>query len=584
MEYDLVIRNGRIVDGTGAAAFTGDVAVQGGRIAAVGRVTGRGRREIDAAGRLVTPGWVDVHTHLDGQATWDPLLMPASNHGVTTVVMGNCGVGFAPCQPTSEAHDALIAVMEDVEDIPGTALHEGISWTWESFPQYLDTLERLPHAIDVAAQVAHCAVRTYVMGERGARNEPATPEDIARMAAIVREGLEAGAIGFSTSRTQLHRTRDGEVMPGTYADEAELLGIGKVLGETGKGVYQLVSDWDEWEKEMDWMKRLSISTGRPVGFVLFYRANEEWERVQRQLEYVRQANAEGAQLVPHVGARPVTILMAFDGTAHPFMFHQAFQPLAGLPAAQRLAQLRDPAVRAAILAETPPALGHPIADRLAVEFDNMYPLEDDPSYEPRAEDSIAAEAARRGVAPAALAYDRLLENDGKRMFYFPVYGYQTHDLSRQLSMLQDPNAILSLSDAGAHCGVLCDASMPTFMLSYFVRDRERGERLALERAVHLQTQKTARSVGLLDRGALKPGLKADINIIDFDTLRLHTPEVVYDLPAGGRRVFQTAEGYVATIVSGEPVYENGTPTGAMPGRLVRGSQPEPVSYVGQASA
>ena len=575
MEYDLVIRNGRIVDGTGAAAFTGDVAVQGGRIACVGRVAARGRREIDAAGKLVTPGWVDVHTHLDGQATWDSLLMPASNHGVTTVVMGNCGVGFAPCQPTAEAHDALIAVMEDVEDIPGTALHEGISWSWESFPQYLDTLERMPHAIDVAAQVAHCAVRTYVMGERGARNEPATADDIARMAAIVREGLEAGAIGFSTSRTQLHRTRDGEVMPGTYADEAELLGIGKVLGETGKGVYQLVSDWDEWEKEMDWMKRLSISTGRPVGFVLFYRADEEWERVQRQLEYVRQANAEGAQLVPHVGARPVTILMAVDGTAHPFMFHQNFQPLAALPAAERLAKLRDPTVRAAILAETPPVLGHPIADRLAVEFDNMYPLEDDPSYEPRAEDSIAAQAARLGVSPAELAYDRLLENDGKRMFYFPVFGYQTHDLSRQLAMLQDPSAILSLSDAGAHCGVLCDASMPTFMLSYFVRDRERGERLALERAVHLQTQKTARSVGLLDRGALKPGLKADINIIDFDRLRLHTPEVVYDLPAGGRRVFQTAEGYVTTIVSGEPVYENGTPTGAMPGRLVRGSQPEP---------
>jgi len=577
MEYDLVIRNGRIVDGTGAAAFTGDVAVRGGRIAALGRVAGSGRREIDAAGKLVTPGWVDVHTHLDGQATWDPLLTPASNHGVTTVVMGNCGVGFAPCQPTAEAHDRLIAVMEDVEDIPGTALHEGISWTWESFPQYLDTLERMPHAIDVAAQVPHCAVRTYVMGERGARNEPATPEDIARMAAIVREGLEAGAIGFSTSRTELHRTRDGEVMPGTYADEAELLGIGKVLGETGKGVYQLVSDWDEWEKEMDWMKRLSISTGRPVGFVLFYRANEEWERVRRQLEYVRQANAEGAQLVPHVGARPVTILMAFDGTAHPFMFHQAFQPLAGLPAAERLARLRDPAVRAAILAETPPALGHPIADRLAVEFDNMYPLEDDPSYEPRAEDSIAAQAARLGVAPAELAYDRLLERDGKRMFYFPVYGYQTHDLSRQLAMLQDPSAILSLSDAGAHCGVLCDASMPTFMLSYFVRDRERGERLALERAVHLQTQKTAQSVGLLDRGALKPGFKADINIIDFDRLRLHTPEVVHDLPAGGRRVFQTAEGYLATIVSGELVYENGSATGAMPGRLVRGSQPAPVT-------
>jgi N-acyl-D-aspartate/D-glutamate deacylase len=577
VEYDLVIRNGRIVDGTGAAAFTGDLAVQGGSITAVGRVAGRGRREIDAAGKLVTPGWVDVHTHLDGQATWDPLLEPSSTHGVTTVVMGNCGMGFAPCKPTPEAHDALIAVMEDVEDIPGAALAEGLSWNWESFPQYLDVLDSMPHAIDVAAQVAHCAVRTYVMGERGVHNEPATPEDIAQMAAIVREGLEAGAIGFSTSRTQLHRTRQGEVMPGTYADEAELLGIGRVLGETGKGFYQLVSDWDEWEREMDWMKRLSISTGRPVGFVLFYRANDEWERVQKQLEYVRKANAEGAQLVPHVGGRPVTILMAFDGTAHPFMFHQNFGPLAGLPAAERYARLCDPAVRAAILAETPPALGHPIADRLAVEFDNMYVLEDDPFYEPRAEDSIAAQAARLGVPPAQLAYDRLLENGGKRMFYFPVYGYQTHDLSRQISMLKDPNAILSLSDAGAHCGVLCDASMPTFVLSYFVRDRQRGERMGLEWAVNLQTEKTARSVGLLDRGALRPGMKADINIIDFDKLRLHAPEVIYDLPAGGRRVFQTGEGYVATIVSGEVVYENGVHTGAMPGRLVRGSQPAPVA-------
>jgi len=577
MEFDLLIRNGRIVDGTGAPAFDGDVAVRDGRIIAVGAVNGTARREIDAAGRLVTPGWVDVHTHMDGQATWDPLLSPASNHGVTTVVMGNCGVGFAPCKPTEAAHDALIAVMEDVEDIPGTALHEGISWQWESFPEYLDALERVPHAIDVAAQVPHCAVRTYVMGERGVHNEPATPQDVEKMAAIVREGIEAGAIGFSTSRTELHRTREGEVMPGTYADEAELLGIGKVLGETGKGVYQLVSDWDDWEREMDWMKRLSISTGRPVGFVLFYRANEEWERVREQLDYVRCANEEGAQLIPHVGARPVTVLMAFDGTAHPFMFHQNFGPLAGLSAEQRHARLSDPAVKAAILAEPIPSVGHDIADRLLCEFDNMYVLEDDPCYEPRAEDSIAAQAARLGISPAEHAYNRLLEKNGKRMFYFPVFGYKTHDLSRQVAMLKDPHAILSLSDAGAHCGVLCDASMPTFMLAYMVRDRDRGEKLPLEWVVNLQTQKTAQSVGLLDRGVLKPGMKADINIIDFDGLRLNTPEVIYDLPAGGRRVFQTADGYTATIVSGEPVYENGRPTGALPGRLVRGSQPAPTA-------
>jgi N-acyl-D-aspartate/D-glutamate deacylase len=577
MQYDLVIRNGRIVDGTGAPAFTGDVAVRSGRIAALGKVDGSGAREIDAAGLLVTPGWVDVHTHLDGQATWDPLLSPAANHGTTTVVMGNCGVGFAPCKPEPAARDAMIAVMEDVEDIPGTALHEGITWNWESFPEYLDALEKIPHAIDLAAQVPHCAVRTYVMGERGVKNEPATPEDIARMAAIVREGIEAGAIGFSTSRTQLHRTRDGAVMPGTYADEAELLGIGKVLGETGKGVYQLVSDWDAWEQEMDWMKRLSIETRRPVGFVLFYRANDEWERVQRQLEFVRKANAEGAQLIPHVGARPVTILMGFDGTAHPFMMHQAFAPLAGLPAAERLAKLRDPAVRAAILAEPSQPWGHPILDRLVSEWDNMYPLANDPCYEPAPGDSIAAEAARLGVSPAERAYDRMLENDGKRMLFFPVFGYQTHDLSRQLDMLADENTVLSLADTGAHCGVLCDASTPSFMLQYMVRDRQRGPRLALERAVHMQTQKTARSVGLLDRGTLAPGMKADINLIDFEHLRLDTPGVIYDLPAGGRRVFQGAEGYVATIVSGEVIFERGQPTGARPGRLVRGSQPAPLA-------
>ena len=576
MDYDLVIRNGSIIDGSGAAAFRGDLGVRAGRVVAVGHVPGVGRREIDATGLLVTPGWVDVHTHMDGQATWDPLLAPASNHGTTTLVMGNCGVGFAPCRPDSASRDALIAVMEDVEDIPGTALHEGITWGWESFPEYLDTLDRLPHAIDIAAQVPHCAVRIYVMGERGVRNEAATPEDIARMAAIVREGIEAGAIGFSTSRTELHRTREGEVMPGTYADEAELLGIGRVLGETGKGVYQLVSDWDAWEKEMDWMKRLSIETGRPIGFVLFYRSEVEWSRVQEQLAFVHQANAEGAKLIAHVGARPVTVLLGFDGTAHPFMMHQAFGPLAGLPAEERLARLRDPAVKAAILAEPAQAFGHPILDRLLGEWDNMYPLDDDPCYEPAPDSSIAAEAARLGVSPAERAYDRMLENGGKRMLFFPVFGYQTQDLSRQMAMLHDENAVISLSDAGAHCGVLCDASTPTFMLQYMARDRRRGDCMPVEWIVHLQTQKTAQSVGLLDRGLLTPGMKADINLIDFEGLKLHTPGVIYDLPAGGRRVFQTAEGYVATIVSGEVVYERGEPTGATPGRLIRGSQPAPV--------
>ncbi|MFM7785468.1 MAG: N-acyl-D-amino-acid deacylase family protein, partial [Gammaproteobacteria bacterium] len=553
-----------------------DIGVRDGRIVEIAPViAGQAVEEIDARGKIVTPGFVDIHTHFDGQVTWDSLLEPTSGHGVTTIVMGNCGVGFAPVRPGRE--EWLVQLMEGVEDIPGTALHEGITWQWESFPEYLDALDRVPHAIDIAAQVPHCAVRIYVMGERGIRNEPATPEDVARMAAIVREGIEAGAIGFSTSRTELHRTRTGDVMPGTYADEAELLGIGRVLGEIGKGVYQLVSDWDDWQKEMDWMKRLSLETGRPIGFVLFYRGNEEWERVREQLDYVRAANAEGAKLIPHVGSRPVTVLLGFDGTAHPFMMHQTFQPLAGLSDAERLARLRDPAVKAAMLAETVPAFGHPILDRLVSEWDNMYPLGDDPCYEPGPGDSVAAEAARLGISPAERAYDRMLENGGKRMLFFPVFGYQTHDLSRQVSMLEDPSVVLSLSDAGAHCGVLCDASNPTFMLQYMVRDRSRGHRLPVELAVHLQTQKTARSVGLLDRGVLRPGMKADINLIDLEALRLETPQVIYDLPAGGRRVFQGAEGYVATIVNGEAIYERGQPTGAMPGRLVRGSQPEPVA-------
>ncbi|MFB3079193.1 MAG: amidohydrolase family protein, partial [Lysobacterales bacterium] len=307
--YDLMIRNGKLVDGTGAAARQADVAVENGRIAVVGEVNGPAAKEIDATGLLVTPGWVDTHSHMDGQATWDPILKPAVNHGITTLVMGNCGVGFAPCKPTDEAHDLMISVMEDVEDIPGAALHEGVEWTWESFPEYLDALDQFPRAIDVAAQVPHCAVRTYVMGDRGVKNEQATPEDVDRMARIVKEGIEAGAIGFSTSRTELHRTREGLAMPGTYADEAELLGIGEVIGDLGKGIYQLVSDWEDWETEMDWMKRLSIANDCQINFVLFFQDESKWPRVEAQLEYVKQANAEGAHLVPHVGARPVNVLM-----------------------------------------------------------------------------------------------------------------------------------------------------------------------------------------------------------------------------------------------------------------------------------
>ena len=575
--YDLIIRNGTLVDGSGSEPCRGDIAVSAGIIVAVGQLPegASARRELDASGRIVTPGWVDVHSHMDGQATWDPLLSPAADHGITTLVMGNCGIGFAPCKPTAEERDRLIAVVEDVEDIPGSALHEGVTWAWESFPEYLDALDRMPRAIDIAAQVPHCAVRTYVMGERGTKNEKATPSDVEAMARIVREGIDAGAIGFTTSRTKLHTTRQGDVMPGTYADEAELLGIGKAIGELGKGIYGLVSDFDDWEAEMTWMKKLSIDNRCPVNFVLFFRQEEDWPRVLKQLEFVREVKKDGAVLIPHVGARPVNILMGWDATVNPFLFHQSYGPIGALPRAERLAKLRDPAVRRAILDETPPVIGEAFIDGFITGFDRIYVLGDKPDYEPGATESIAYLAAQAGKTPAAYAYDAMLENDGRNLLYYPAFGYGSGDLSRQEALLRDENTVISLADTGAHCGVLADVSVPTFLLSHYVRDRKRGARFPLAWAVKLHTADTARCVGLFDRGLLKPGFKADINVIDFERLNVRKPEVIFDLPAGGRRVFQGAEGYVATIVNGEVIYENGKPTGKLPGKLVRGTQPQP---------
>ena len=573
--YDLIIRNARIVDGTGRPAFEGDIAVTDGIIAAVGSVEGSGEREIDAAGNLLTPGWVDVHSHMDGQATWDPVCSPAANHGITTLIMGNCGVGFAPCAPDDNAHDRLIAVMEDVEDIPGSALHEGVKWNWESFPEYLDAVEAMPRAIDVGAQVPHCAVRTYVMGDRGTHNETASEQDVEQMADIVREGIEAGALGFTTSRTELHTTREDEAMPGTYADERELLGIGSAIGKIGKGIFGVVSDWDNWEKEMDWMKRLSIENNCQINFVLFFREEEDWPRVKAQLEFVREARKEGAQLIPHVGARPVNLLLSWDGTIHPFSFHTHFGPLSIMSHEERLAELHKPEVRAAILAEDLPLMGDDFMDVIIGGYDKLYELGTPPNYEPGREDSIAAKAAAKGVPPQEYCYDLMMSNKGKGVVYFPCFGYGAGDLSRQAELLQDDSTVISLADTGAHCGVLCDASVPTQMLSYYARDRQRGERFQLEEVVKMQTYDTARCVGLDDRGTLEVGMKADLNLIDFEQLQLETPEIIFDLPAGGRRMFQGARGYLATIVSGEVIMENGEYTGAVPGALIRGAQPAP---------
>ena len=573
--YDLVIRNAHIVDGTGKASFSGDLAVSSGKIVAVGAFNGSGEKEIDAQGKLLTPGWVDVHSHMDGQATWDPLCSPAANHGITTLIMGNCGVGFAPCATDEKAHDRLIAVMEDVEDIPGAALHEGVEWNWESFPEYLDAVEAMPRAIDVGAQVPHCAVRTYVMGDRGTHNEKATAEDIKAMSAIVKDGIAAGALGFTTSRTELHTTREDEAMPGTYADEDELLGIGEALGEIGKGIYGVVSDWNNWEEEMGWMKRLSIDNNCQINFILFFREEEDWERVLKQLAFAREANEQGAQLIPHVGARPVNILLSWDGTINPFSFHANYGPLSVMSHEERLVELRKPEVRDAILAEDPPLMGDDFMDTIIGGYDKLYPLGNPPNYEPAPEDSIAARAERAGISSAAFCYDLMMENEGKGVVYFPCFGYGANDLSRQVALLEEDSTVISLADTGAHCGVLCDASVPTQMLSYYVRDRERGHRLQLEDVVKMQTRDTARCVGLQDRGTLEVGMKADLNLIDFEQLQLEVPRIEFDLPAGGRRMFQGAVGYIATIVNGEIIMENGQYTGAVPGALIRGTQPAP---------
>ena len=572
--HDLVIRGGTVVDGTGAPAQQADVAIDGDRITAVGTDIGPGQREIDATGQLVTPGWVDIHTHYDGQVTWDTHLTPSGWNGVTTVVMGNCGVGFAPVRPGKQ--EFLIQLMEGVEDIPGTALAEGIRWEWETFPEYLDAVERMPRAIDVGAQVPHGAVRAYVMGERGARNEKANPEDIVAMAKVVKEGLEAGALGFSTSRTILHRAKDGELVPGTRAEDDEVLGIGRMLGEVGHGVFEVASDLAPEGKELAWMSQLSKETGRPVTFACLQNPIEP-EQWRRLLKIVEQDAAEGGRLTPQVAQRPAGLLLSFESTAHPFMFHPGYAELAALPPVERRAKLAEPEVRAQIL-EHPPVIpdGLPApATLLTNGFHMMYPLGDPPDYEPGPEQSVAAIAEREGRKPEEVAYDLMLEKDGRGILYLPLLGYANGDLDAIREMMLHPKSVFGLSDGGAHCGLICDASMPTFLLTHWVRDRDRGERIGLEEIVERQTRRTASFYGMEDRGVLEPGMKADVNVIDFERLHIHAPEMVYDLPAEGKRLIQKVEGYRFTIVSGEVIYEDGKPTGALPGKLVRGPQPAP---------
>ena len=570
-DHELVVRGGTVVDGTGAERREADVAVAAGRITAVGPDVGSGTREIDARGMLVTPGWVDIHTHYDGQVTWDPHLTPSGWNGVTTLVMGNCGVGFAPVRPGQQ--DFLIQLMEGVEDIPGTALAEGIRWEWESFPEYLDALDRMPRAVDVAAQIPHGAVRAYVMGERGAKNEKATPEEARAMAELVREALRAGALGFSSSRTILHRAKDGELVPGTTADRDEVMTIGRALGEVGHGVFEVASDLAPEGDELAWMRDLARETGRPVTFACLQNPMDpqQWRRLLHACE---QDAAEGGHLTPQVAQRPTGLLLGWESTANPFLFNAHYGPLAGLPLRERLEKLRRPEVRSAILADRHPDLSNlPGAATLIVQaFHMMFPLGDPPEYEPGPECSVAAIAAREGRTPQEVAYDLMLERDGRGLLYLPLLGYAEGSLDAIHEMMMHPQAVFGLSDGGAHCGIISDASMPTFLLTHWVRDRTRGPRIPLERAVACQTRRTATFYGLRDRGAIAPGLKADLNVIDLDRLHIHAPEMVYDLPAQGRRLVQHVDGYRYTIQSGQVTYEAGTPTGALPGHLIRGPQ------------
>lgn len=568
--HDLVIRAGRVVDGTGEAARTADVAITDGVVTEVGRVDGRAAREIDADGALVTPGFVDIHTHYDGQITWDPLLTPSCWHGVTTIVMGNCGVGFAPVQP--DRHEWLIGLMEGVEDIPGAALSAGIKWGWESFPEYLDAIDALPKAIDVGAQVPHGAVRGYVMGERGAKNEPATSDDIEAMAAIVRDGIRAGALGFSTSRTLAHRAIDGEPVPGTFAAEDELFGIGRVLGELGTGVFELApagalgEDLTAPEKEVAWMRRLAAATGRPVTFALNQNNNDPdaWRKL---LELAAEAARDGAPISPQVHGRTVSLLLGLQ-TFHPFNFCPSWAEIGLLPWAEQAARL--PAMRERLVAEASALENDPIISGF-MHPSRIYVLGDPPNYEPSRSDSVVGIAEAQGKPTWEVLFDLLLVDGGRELLNAPVLNYSDGNLDAAREMLLHPTSAFGLGDGGAHAGQTCDASTTTYMLSYWARDRER-DRIPLETAVHKITGATAALFGLGDRGTLTPAKKGDVNIIDFDRLQLRRPQLVSDLPGGASRLIQRSDGYVATINRGVITMDHGEETGARPGVLLRGAR------------
>jgi len=566
--FDLVIRGGLVCDGTGGEPYSADVALQGDRIVAVGQIAGRGAEEIDAAGCIVTPGFIDLHTHYDGQAIWSDRLVPSSQHGVTTAILGNCGVGFAPCRASDR--DMLIGVMEGVEDIPEVVMAEGLTWDWETFPDYLDALDRRQRDIDVAAYIPHSALRVYVMGERGAAREPANDADLERMQRIVAEAMDAGALGFATSRQFIHRTCDGALIPSFDAAETELRILVEAMGDD-RGVFQIVLDTPHgsWTDELTVLRRILGPSARTAMFTLGQgsRDPDDWRGA---LEIVHRANADGQSIRPQVFPRPIGIVIGHGLSANPFMDRPSYKRLPqDLPA--RMAALRDPDMRRRILGEASDGGMTPL-QAMSNDFDRMFLLGDPPDYEPKPDDSIAARARRMGITPHELAYDLLLEDDGHAMLYVAVGNYGQGTLDPIREMMLDRSTLLGLGDGGAHYGMICDASFPTFMLTHWVRDRAKG-RLPLEWVVNALSREPARAVGLHDRGVIAEGFKADLNVIDLDRLKLHKPGVRHDLPAGGRRLAQGADGYVATIVSGVPIQREGVPVGPLPGRLVRGSRP-----------
>ena len=566
--HDLVIRNGTIVDGSGNESFRGDVAIDDDRITKVGEINNKGKREIDAKGKLVTPGWVDIHTHYDGQVCWDPYLTPSSWHGVTTIVMGNCGVGFAPVKPGSENY--LIELMEGVEDIPGTALHEGIDWDWESFPEFLDAIEKKEFVIDVGAMVGHGPIRSYVMGyDRCQGKDDASKEEIAAMAKLTKEAIQAGALGFSSSRTYLHTDVHGKYVPGTEAGQSEMRAISQAIGEAGEGTLELVSDWMDQDIELDWVKEFVETTGRTLTY-----AQTSGDPF-KTWKYCEDNFNKGVNIRPQFAGRPTGMLFSLESSIHPFITHPSFREIIELPLEGKVKAMKDPKFKKRILSEEygfGEGGNYGLANRLISSFETQFPMDEVPNYEPKIEESIAGIAKNKGVTALEVAYDEMLKNEGKNFIYACFAPYPNHTLDFYKMIIEFNSSVAGLSDGGAHCGLICDASMPTWNVAHWSRDRNRGEKLPIEYIINKQTRETARTFGLFDRGELKEGYLADINIIDFDDLKVYKPEMVHDLPMGGRRIIQKCSGYIATIKSGVVTYENDKATGQLPGKVIRGEQ------------